>query len=422
MNLDVQTSDKLLQFGSHFGKSNVARLTIAQALAGANSTVVYATAAIVGHTMAPRVELATLPISTFVVGMAASALPSGAIARRYGRLLVFLMGTGAGAFSGILAAISVVAFSFWLFCAATFLGGVYAAVVLTFRFAAAECVERQHRAKALSIVMAGGVAAGIVGPQLVTLTMHLWQPYLFVGTFVSQALVASMSAIVLMGVRLPPPAPLAASGHKVSKTLRSPRFITAAICGVVSYMLMNFLMTSAPLAMHLCGIPTSESNLGIQWHVIAMYAPSFATGRLITRFGPSQVVAAGLLLLGTASGVGLTGIQVHNYWLSLIFLGIGWNLSFLGASAMILESGEATDRAKVQSLNDFIVFGAMTLGSLASGALVTTLGWKAVLLSSFIPLTLAFAALAARTTSRNGNVQGAGKSLDQPHHNHGSVT
>ncbi len=183
----------------YFG--NILRLAIAQALAGANSTVFYATGAIVGVILAPNKALATLPISVFVVGMAAGTLPAGSIAHRYGRRAAFLTGTGCGVLTGLLAALAILTGSFWLFCASAFLGGTYAAVVLTFRFAAADCVPPERRARALSAVMAGGVFAGVIGPQLVTNTMDLWQPYVFAGTFLAQAGVAAISALVLLGVR-----------------------------------------------------------------------------------------------------------------------------------------------------------------------------------------------------------------------------
>ncbi|HMN56019.1 MAG TPA: MFS transporter, partial [Ottowia sp.] len=236
----------------HVQRGNITRLTVAQALAGANSVVVYATGAIVGHHLASNKALATLPISIFVVGMAASILPAGAIARHHGRRAAFLAGTGCGVLVGLLAAVAVVLGSFWLFCLATFFGGAYAAVVLSFRFAAADGVNPSKRARALSFVMGGGVAAGVVGPQLVTYTMDLWPAHLFAATFVAQAAVAALSAWVLLGVRLPmPSAAEVAGGRPLGLIARQPLFITAVICGAVSYMLMNFLMTAAPLAMQM---------------------------------------------------------------------------------------------------------------------------------------------------------------------------
>ncbi|MGD9802095.1 MAG: MFS transporter [Hyphomicrobiaceae bacterium] len=374
-------------------RSNVLRLAVTQALAGANSTVVYATGAVVGDMLAPSKALATLPISIFVVGMAVCTLPVGAIAQRHGRRTAFLLGAGSGVLAGLIATIAVLYASFWLFCVSTFFGGVYAAVVLSFRFAAADCAVPERRARALSAVMAGGVFAGVIGPQLVTHTMDLWVP-LFAATFVGQAAVAALSALILMGVDLPRPTVADRSaGRPLGVIARQPRFILAVICGAVSYLLMNFLMTAAPLAMKLCGLSQESANLGLQWHVIAMYAPSFWTGRLITRFGATTIVAAGLALLAASSAVGLLGIDIAHFWATLILLGIGWNFGFIGASAMVLECHRPEEKERVQSFNDFVVFGTMTIGSFLSGGLLSFFGWSTVLVLSFAPLLVAVVAL-----------------------------
>ncbi len=391
-------------------RGNIWRLSIAQALAGANSVVVYATGAIVGDMLAPSPMLATLPISIFVVGMAACILPVGAIARHHGRRTAFLAGTGTGVLAGLLAALAVVMGSFWLFCLATFFGGSYAAVVLSFRFAAADGVAPERRARALSLVMAGGVAAGVVGPQLVTWTMDLWPPYMFAATFLVQAAVAVLSAFILLGVRLPrPTAEEIAGGRPLAEIARQPRFVAAVICGAVSYMLMNFLMTAAPLAMRLCGHSQESANLGLQWHVIAMFGPSFFTGGLITRFGAGRMATVGLVLTGLSAAVGLGGIDVAHFWATLILLGLGWNFGFLGASALVLECHRPEEKTRVQSLNDFIVFGLMAIGSFSSGGLLSAYGWDTVLWVSFVPLALSVVALAVamRRSAAAGIAQGS---------------
>jgi MFS family permease len=375
-------------------RGNVVRLAICQALAGANSTVVYATGAVVGHMLAPSKALATMPISVFVVGMALCTLPAGAVAQRHGRRAAFMLGTGCGVLAGLLGFLAVYYGVFWLFCAATFFGGVYAAVVLSFRFAAADCAVPARRPRALSAVMAGGVFAGVIGPQLVQHTMDLWAPHLFAATYVGQAAVAAISALILLGVKLPKPSVTErAGGRPLAVIVRQPRFILAVICGVVSYLLMNFLMTAAPLAMKICGLSQGDANLGLQWHVIAMYGPSFWTGRLITRFGAAKVVAAGLFLTGAASAVGLLGVDVGHFWATLVLLGIGWNFGFVGASAMVLECHRPEEKARVQSFNDFAVFGTMAIGSFLSGGLLSSFGWDAVLWLSFAPLLIAVTAL-----------------------------
>ena len=378
-------------------RTNIWRLAIAQALAGANSVVAYATGAIIGNALAPSPMLATLPLTIFVVGMALCILPVGAIAGRYGRRAAFLAGAGAGVAAGLLAVVAVYlggVSGFWLFCLSTFFGGAYAAVVLSFRFAAADAVEPARKAGALSLVMAGGVAAGVVGPQLVNWTMHLQPEPMFVATFYAQAAVAALSAIILMGVRLPRPSVEAQRGGRPLKViLRQPRFVAAATCGAISYTLMNFLMTAAPLAMHTHGHSTESSNLGLQWHVIAMFGPSFFTGKLIARFGAERVMMVGLLLIGISAAVGLGGMEVAHFWWTLILLGLGWNFGFLGASALVLECHTEAEKTRVQSVNDFIVFGLMALGSFASGGILSAFGWNTVLWVSFVPLAMTVVAL-----------------------------
>ena len=371
-------------------RGNVARLAIAQALAGANASIVFATGAVVGNTLAPDKAFATLPVTVFVIGTAATTLPAGALAQRYGRRAVFLMGSGCGVLVGLLASLAVLIGSFWLFCLATFFGGAYMAVTATFRFAAADGAAPENRARALSLVMAGGLFAGVIGPQLVTHTMYVWPPYLFAATYLAQAMVAVLAGIVLAGVRLPiPHKGDAARGRPLAEIMRQPRFVSAVAAGVISYFIMNLLMTSAPLAMRLCGLPQSDANLAIQWHVLAMYAPSFFTGRLVTRFGAPRVVAAGLALCAAAAAAGLAGQDVWHFWTALILLGIGWNFGFVGASALVLECHRPEERTRVQSVNDFAIFGLMVVGSFASGGLLNAYGWEMVCWISFPPLVLA---------------------------------
>jgi MFS family permease len=377
------------------GRNAVIRLTIAQALGGANNTIAYATGAIVGEMFAPSKALATMPISIFVVGMALCTIPAGGIAQRYGRRAAFMTGTSLGVLTGLLASLAVLIGSFALFCVAMFFGGAYASVILSFRFAAADCVTMDRRARALSAVMAGGVFAGVIGPQLVTFTMDLWQPYLFAVTYLAQAALALISMAVLVGIKMAPPEGAKKNGGRpLLEIARQPRFIAAATCGVVSYMMMNLVMTSAPLAMKLCGLSLVSANLGLQWHVIAMYGPSFFTGILISRFGAPIIVTTGLLLIGAAAAVGLTGVDIAHFWLSLTLLGLGWNFGFVGASTLVLECHRPEERTKVQSFNDFVVFGSMVIGSFASGGLLTAYGWNAVCLVTLPPLALATLALA----------------------------
>lgn len=375
-------------------RANVWRLAAAQALGGANAAVIFATGAIVGATLAPNVAFATVPISMYVVGLAFGTLPVGMISRRYGRRVAFMVGSGAGALCGVLGAIAILHASFALFCCATFFGGFYGAVAQSYRFAAADGASPNYRPKAVSWVMAGGVFAGVLGPQLVQWTMDIWQPYLFAFSFVAQAGVALVAMALLSTVDAPKPAPADMHGGRpLFEIARQPRFIAAAICGAVSYSMMNLVMTSAPLAMKICGLTVSDSNFGIQWHVVAMYGPSFFTGTLIARFGAARIVAIGLLLEATAAVIGMSGNSAPHFWVCLIVLGMGWNFGFVGSSALVLETHRPQERNKVQAFNDFLVFGLMAIGSFSSGQLLANYGWNTVNAVVFPPVILGLAVL-----------------------------
>src|SRR6195952_1502103 len=382
-------------------RSNVLRLAAAQALTGANSAVIFATGSIVGATLAPDISLATLPLSMYVVGIAAGTLPTGAISRAYGRRVAFIIGTGCGVMTGLLGAYAILPASFPLFCCATFIGGLYGAVSQSYRFAAADGASAAFRPKAVSWVMVGGVFAGVLGPQLVQWTMDIWPPYLFAFSFLVQAGVALVAMAVLSGVNAPKPAPSDMHGGRpLFQIARQPRFIAAALCGAISYPMMNLVMTSAPLAMKMCGLTVSDSNFGIQWHIVAMFGPSFITGSLIARFGAPKVVALGLLLEACAAAIGLSGITALHFWATLIVLGIGWNFSFVGASALVLETHRPQERNKVQAFNDFLVFGVMALGSFSSGQLLANYGWSAVNLVVFPPVLLGLAVLSVASFAK----------------------
>jgi len=362
-------------------KSNVLRLAIAQALAGANSVVIMTTGAIVGSILAPSPVYATVPVSVYVVGTAASTLLAGAIARRYGRNRAFFLGTVAGVLVAALAAFAIWLGSFFLFCCATFIGGFYQAVAQSFRFAATDTASPAFRPKAISWVMAGGVFSGVLGPQLVNVTMDLWSPYLFMASFAAQGVVALVCMFVLAGARLPKPvvggAPVHA-GRPLMEIAAQPKFIAAAFSGIVSYALMNLLMTSAPLAMKMCGLSLTDANWGIQWHVVAMFLPSFWTGSLVQRFGAPRVIFAGFALIAVAAFINLSGQTSQHFWAGLILLGLGWNLGFVGASSLVVETHRPEERTRVQSFNDFLVFGTNAIASFSSGALLVRSGWDAV--------------------------------------------
>lgn len=382
-------------------QANVKRLAAAQALIGANAAVIYATGSIIGATLAPSISLATLPLSIYVLGLASGTLPTGMISRAYGRRIAFILGSGCGALCGVLAAFAILQGSFVLFCVATFFGGIYGAVSQSYRFAAADGASAAYRPKAISWVLAGGVFAGVLGPQLVQWTMDYWPPYLFAASFMAQAVVALIAMAILAGVDAPRPAASDfGGGRPLMEIVRKRRFIAAAVCGTVSYTMMNFLMTSAPLAMKFCGLTVSNSNFGIQWHVVAMYGPSFFTGPLIARFGAPSIVAIGLVLEAVAAVVGLSGTTAMHFWAALIIVALGWNFSFIGASAMLVETHRPQERNKVQAFNDFLVFGTMAITSFSSGQVLADYGWSAVNAALFPPIAIALACLGLATLMR----------------------
>ena len=360
---------------------NAVVLAAAQALAGGNTTVIVATGGIVGSMLAPDLALATLPISVMAVGMWIGTLPVGMLAKAFGRRFALQVGSVFGVASGVLSCIAVLSGSFGLLLAGTLCGGLYAAAHQSYRFAAADTASVQFRAKAVAWVLAGGICAAVIGPQLVILTKDLWPPYLFAGTFLAQSACAIIAAAVLTLLKLPA-APAAvrsfADGRPLIEIVREPRFIVAVGCGVASFGVMNLMMTAAPLAMVMCHHSVGEAALGIQWHVIGMYAPSFFTGTLIARLGLRTMIAIGLFLLVAAASIGLLGTALWNFWIALALLGVGWNFAFIGATTLVTECHGPRERNKVQAFNDFLVFGSTAIGSLSSGALLTLYGWSAV--------------------------------------------
>jgi len=378
----------------HLARRNALVLAIAQALAGGNSTVLVATAGIVGTMLAPDKSLATLAISIYVLGMWMGTLPLGALARRLGRRNALQIGTVCGVLTGLICCVAVLQGSFLLFNVGAVFSGFYASAHQSYRFAAADTASEAFRPKAISWVLFGGVVAGVVGAQLVIATQNLWPPYLFAATYLGQSALALISAGVLMFVNIPKPPPRssAGEGRSLAEIAKQPRFVVAVACGVAAYSMMNLMMTSAPLAMVMCNHSVTDATLGLQWHVLGMYAPSFATGALISRFGLQRITGAGLALIIVAALIGIAGISLWHFWIALVLLGVGWNFAFIGATTMVTHCHRPNERNKVQAFNDFLVFGSMALGSFASGALLVNFGWSAVNEIVF-PVALAATAL-----------------------------
>jgi MFS family permease len=360
-------------------RRNAIVLAVAQALAGGNNTVIVATASIVGAVLAPDKGLATLPITSMVIGMWLGTLPVGMLARRFGRRFALQIGSAFGVLSGLISYAAVMSGQFWLLLVGTLCGGLYAAAHQSYRFAAADTASEAYRPKVISWVLAGGVFAAVIGPQLVIHTKDLLTPYLFAASYLGQSACALIAAVVLVFVKIPPLRNLRVTNARpLAAIVRAPRFVVAVACGVASYAMMNMVMTSAPLAMVGCGHSVTDAALGIQWHVLAMYAPSFFTGSLIARFGVERVTGLGLGLIALTGIVGIAGLSVAHFWTGLVLLGLGWNLAFIGATTMVTQCHRVAERNKVQAINDFLIFGSMAIASFSSGWLLEHVGWNAV--------------------------------------------
>ncbi|HEY1476033.1 MAG TPA: MFS transporter [Pseudolabrys sp.] len=366
-------------FDDQLARRNAMVLAVGQALAGGNNTVIVSTASIVGAVLAPDKGLATLPITAMVIGMWFGTLPIGALARHFGRRFALQTGSVFGILSGLISYSAVMNGRFWLLLIGTFCGGLYAAAHNSYRFAAADTASEAFRPKVVSWVLAGGVFAAVIGPQLVIFTKDLLSPHMFAASYLGQSACAVLAALVLMFVKIPPlPAQRYESARPLGQIVSAPRFIVAVACGMASYAMMNMVMTSAPLAMVGCGHSVTDATLGIQWHVLAMYAPSFVTGSLIARFGVKRITGIGLGLVALAAVAGISGVTVAHFWSALVLLGVGWNLAFIGATTMVTQCHRSEERNKVQAFNDFLIFGSMAVSSFSSGQMLEYLGWQAI--------------------------------------------
>ncbi|ATE61736.1 MULTISPECIES: MFS transporter [Betaproteobacteria] len=359
---------------------NVWLLVAAQSLGGAAPPIIISLGGIVGQMLASDPTLATLPVSLYQLGLALSTIPAAMLMRRLGRRAAYVLGALLGSVSGLIATYGVVQGDFATFCVGTAMAGFYGACVQSYRFAATDAVEPSQRAKAISRIMVGGLVAAVIGPQVVIWTRDAWPMAPFAGSFLGQAGLALLALPLLWMLRAPPPQAAVAEGtaRPLGTIARSPAFVVAVTAGVVSYGLMAFIMTAAPMAMVGCGHTVGEAALGIQWHVLAMFAPSFFTGHLIARFGKIAITALGLVLIAASGLLALAGLELLHFWGSLILLGIGWNFGFIGATAMVTDTYTPAERAKVQALNDFLVFGTVAVASFGSGRLLNTSGWETI--------------------------------------------
>ena len=366
---------------SSFQARNLSLLVAAQALGGASPPIIISLGGLVGQQLSSNPTATTLPVSIYQLGLALSTLPAAWLMQRLGRRWAYVLGAVLGVVSGIIAAQGIAQSDFVTFCIGTALAGFYAACVQSYRFAAADAVGAPHlQAKAISRIMIGGLIAAIIGPQVVIWTRDALPATPFAGSFYSQAALAALALPILLLLRLPAPQKQAIAGtaRPLKAIAATPQFIEAAAAGVVSYGLMAFLMTAAPMAMVGCGHSVGEAALGIQWHVLAMFGPSFFTGRLIGRFGQRKITALGLVMIAASGLLALMGEGLSEFWGSLILLGVGWNFGFIGATAMLTACYTPAERTKVQALNDFLVFGTVAIASFGSGQLLHSVGWSGI--------------------------------------------
>ncbi|RUM99547.1 MFS transporter [Pseudaminobacter arsenicus] len=358
-------------------------LAASQAIIGSAGPICFALGALAGYQLLDADKsLATAPITGYSVGLALGALPAAALIRTLGQRNGFFAGTLITALGGLVATLALFEQGFWLFAAGLLTVGVGAAFVQQFRFAAADNAPPEFKARAISFVLAGGIVTAVLGPQIVIFTHDLLAPVAFAGSFAAIIVLAAAGGVILSFLRAEghserrQEAESASSGRSLRQIVSQPLYAIALLCGVGSYSLMTFVMTGAPLAMVGCGFSSDEATLGISWHVMAMFGPSFVTGRLIHRFGAPTIVAIGFVLLIGCALAGLSGIQLWQFWFALILLGLGWNFGFIGATALVAETYRPSEKARAQGFHDFVLFSSVAFASLMSGGIYNAYGWE----------------------------------------------
>jgi len=359
---------------------NVLLLAACQAIFVCGQTTLIFLGGLVGFALASDKSLATLPISAVILGTALMTIPASLFMRRVGRRAGFITGAVIGVFAMLLCAAAIHQAHFWLFVTGALLTGFYNAFCQYYRFAAADSADEAFRPRAISLVLAGGVVAGVVGPSLAIYTRDLLAPVTYLASYLAVAVLTAMAIVLLSLVRIPrlSEAERADSGRPLSLIARQPRFIAAVAAAMIAYGVMSLLMTATPLAMIGCGFPDEDAGYVIQWHVIGMFAPSFFTGHLISRFGLYNVMLAGAVLLVACLAISMSGIGFANFWAGLLLLGLGWNFLFIGGTTMLTGVHTNAERGKVQAVNDFLVFAATASASFMSGKLLHDYGWGTV--------------------------------------------
>jgi MFS family permease len=360
-------------------RRNVGLLAACQALLFTNNSTLIAINGLAGLALAPAAILATLPVTCWVLGGALSTMAASFHMKRVGRQAGLTWGTVWGIAGALVCAAAIWAQSFWLLCFGTLVWGVYNGYGQYYRFAAADVATPDFRPMAISLVLAGGLVGGILGPTTSRLTVDLLGPK-FLGTYLSLIGFAVATMVILRFIRIPTPtaSEAAATGRPLREIAAQPKFMIAVLSGAIGYGVMNFLMTSTPIAMQVCGHAYADSAFVISSHVVAMFAPSFFTGGLIKRFGVLRVMFIGALLNLFSIGVALSGVSVAQFWWAMVILGVGWNFLYIGGTTLLTETCRPEERAKTQGANDQAILIMMVISSLTSGATVTAAGWERV--------------------------------------------
>ncbi|MFL2764588.1 MAG: MFS transporter [Rhodobacteraceae bacterium] len=386
---------------NQLAKRNVAVLICAQAILGSQMPMIFTVGGLAGQSLASNACFATLPISMIVLGSMLTASPLSNLMQKFGRKFGFFIGAIGGLTGGIIGAVGLATGSFAIFLMGSFLTGIYMSAQGFYRFAATDTATKSFRPKAISYVMAGGLASAIIGPQIVKVTAEA-MVIPFLGTYIAVVILNFLGSFLFLLLKIPKLAKknIYDPNKRSNKQLVStPRIAVAMICAMVSYAMMNLVMTSTPLAVVGCGYSPSDAANVVSAHVIAMFLPSFFTGHLITRYGEELIVGIGLFFLALAGIVALSGVNLENFFLALVFIGLGWNFGFIGATTMLTNSHSEAERGRIQGMNDLFVFGGVTVASFSSGGLMNCTGgnhltgWTSVNLAIFPMLLIAAATL-----------------------------
>ncbi len=375
---------------------NVAILAFAQALFITALTVQITIASLAGHMLATTKALATLPITATVLAMTLTTIPASLLMKRYGRRVGFMGGAVFGFTASAISAYGIYIHNFTLFNIGALLSGIYAGTAFFYRFAAADAAEETFKPKAISLVLSGGVVAALATPELVRQTTDLIEGSPYLGSYLVIAALPVCAFALLAFIDIPDLCEddIKNPGRPLRQIARNPIFIFAILGGAMSYGVMSLVMTATPLSMVGGGFMIGETAFVIQGHMLAMYAPSFVTGRLIARFGAIKMSVAGIALLALSAIIAFQGLSLAYYWVSLVALGLGWNFAFTSATGLLTETYSPSERAKVQGFNDFIVFGTMVLATLSSGILLQYSDWIGVNASGLTVVVLTGAVMA----------------------------